>query len=232
MGLYYFSRKRNGAVVKYLDASISVPEILGVLGRGPLALKAVALRPLLPILEGEVDMLQEIIDEAHGVHNKIAPEGNLFDVLLRDLAESELHIFSQEIVVFFLICTRYDSSWDESDQWNALVLEIIALLRSKHSEQVERCIARGIPLEPVRERIQTQSQKDVTQREMPPVEFGDQQVDLLSFNTRVECADCGKLLSSLVCTAVACSCGNALYCGAEHKRKDKARHQRWCYLTH
>jgi len=108
---------------------ISIPEGLHTLAHGPRKLKVAAAGALCEIVNGEVQVLEEILDEAKCVHVPVPADGrNIFTVLIDELS---LGAFAgaEVLATFIERCTAYDTAWDDEDEWNQQVLQVHEFLK-------------------------------------------------------------------------------------------------------
>lgn len=109
---------------------ISIPEGLHTLAHGPRQLKVAAAGALSEVVNGEVQVLEEILDEAKCVHVPMPSDGrNLFAVLIDELVVDSFE-GAEALAVFLERCTAYDHEWDDEDEWNAQVVMVQEFLKT------------------------------------------------------------------------------------------------------
>jgi len=128
-----FGRSRGDAFVfakanaGYPD--ISIPEGLHTLARGPRELKIAAAGALCELVNGEVQVLEEILDEAKFVHVPAPADGrNIFAVVTDEFLQGPFD-GAEVLATFIERCTAYDTEWDDEDEWNAQVLQVHEFLK-------------------------------------------------------------------------------------------------------
>lgn len=133
MGALFGRSRGDSFVFAKADAGypdISIPEGLHTLAHGPRKLKIAAAGALCELVNGEVQVLEEILDEAKFVHVPVPADGrNIFTVLTDELLHG--HFDGAEVLATFIErCTAYDSEWDDEDEWNQQVLQVHEFLKS------------------------------------------------------------------------------------------------------
>lgn len=223
---YYWGKRRK------LNA-VSIPEALHALTHAVDAeRRALAARALCSILFGEVAVLEELVDEVHGRHPEFSTprsDGrNLLDIAIADMLRG-----SQDAAMLLLACTEPDEQWDDDDEWNKLTVDTARLLRNSPGvlsafEQAKTASGSVLLARMRGGKAATPRGFSLHDARHPPlVDIPD----VVPFNTRVNCAECGKCLPfvdgrplHLRCVA----CNNVGYCCEEHARKDASRHEFWC----
>ena len=207
--------------------AISVPEALHVLTHGELALRKCAALALSSVLFGEVTVLEELLDEVARKHPEYGYERDdeltLMDVALMDLMQG-----SKAAAQLLLVCTERDAGWTDDDEWNSLVRTAAATLaQSPGALKALNATARS------HSSANASEAAALVQRITMTADIGKTATtnrapvpDVLPFNTRVCCAECGKPLhkSKLRCQG----CNNVGYCCSDHANKDAPRHAVWC----
>ncbi|CAH0366567.1 unnamed protein product [Pelagomonas calceolata] len=100
----------------------SVPEILHALAHGDSTVRALAGRALRSIIFGEVDVLEDLLDDVAGKHaddfGKKREDGRtLLDIAVEDASNGDADAIS-----LLLAVTELDDAWDVAeDEWNLLV---------------------------------------------------------------------------------------------------------------
>jgi len=215
---------------------ISVPEALHTLAHGTPCKCAQAARALTGVLFGDVQILEEVLDEARGVHPEFGcrrSDGKtIFTAVLNGLTQTHVTDDNYDDVEafadFLLQCIAYDPEWDDSDEWNQLTVKVVEYLT--HSENA--CVL----LEEAKERhkkkpigfkmtiLHRRLQGDKTafdEAKTHPSTPG-----LLSMNTRVQCPVCLQMQAKMVLCPQCC---NVAYCSKEHQDADSSRHHEWCF---
>jgi hypothetical protein len=242
---------------------VSIPEILGSLRSPRLRAedKAAVLETLLPMIPGDVNILEEIWDEMLGTHVKWASHKSKLQGLSTDFVQVVLHLeqdaqSSKAIHQFIEHITAYDDEWDDEDEWNALVLQILSFFQEKHLEQFTRLAAqdgeRKRVFGMVCDRIAKRAKKAAKARPAtnimnedsvithPQIHEGTRvesrpadmrlrrgNVEVMGINTRVQDA-----VSLKYCDAThTCACLNVVYETAKNMAKDAARHCLFCPLS-
>mgnify|MGYP003301926177 CR=1 FL=1 len=117
LGFYRWS-KRNTINVP----PCSVPEILHALAHGDCTVRALAGRALRSIIFGEVDVLEDLLDDVAGKHaddfGKKREDGRtLLDIAVEDASNGDA-----DAITLLLAVTELDDAWDVAeDEWNLLV---------------------------------------------------------------------------------------------------------------
>eukprot|EP00933_Yihiella_yeosuensis_P068390 TRINITY_DN7396_c1_g1_i1.p1 TRINITY_DN7396_c1_g1~~TRINITY_DN7396_c1_g1_i1.p1 ORF type:complete len:260 (+),score=58.31 TRINITY_DN7396_c1_g1_i1:103-882(+) len=211
----------------------SVPEALHTLARGePRSLRAAAARAIAAIMNGEVQVLEEVLDEEEGKHPEFGgrlPDGRgVLGVVLDDLASGGGSECEQEAFADLLLqCTYFDSEWDETDEWNELALRAVSYLQKTLKAEARVAAAEkncsgpaAIKASVLRRRLQGDRKTTIGASE-----DGDTP-GMLSMNTRVTCPVCMTMKPDMLrCPR----CRNVGYCCAEHMRQDAERHSCWCF---
>ncbi|KAJ8600427.1 hypothetical protein CTAYLR_001481 [Chrysophaeum taylorii] len=204
-------------------AALSVPEALHVLTHSASAeLRGLAARALCAILFGEVAVLEELLDEVRRTHPEFgAPRSDgrhLLDVAIDDMANG-----SQDAAMLLLAATETDPEWDDRDEWNKLTAEAAALVDADRLP-ITGGLAQAAAVLVARKR----NARAPTPRGLSLHDACAPRIaripDVLPFNTRVACAECGASLLATRCPA----CNNVGYCCESHATKDAARHALWC----
>jgi len=215
----------SGSSTSYQD--ISVPEALYTLLMA-LHLKVAAAGALGDLVYGEVQVLEEILDQAQGTHVPIPSDGrNLFTVLTEELSSGPFD-GDEAIAMLFERCTAYDLEWDDEDEWNEQVMKVQDFLKkssgsiaglseakTKHSGNTAALL--GVVLQRLAGDKKAQAKTVYSPPTVPEV---------LSMNTRMFCAVCNKPLPNPV---VCPKCKNTCYFSEEHLQEDAARHSMWCF---
>lgn len=233
VAVYAWWKRRQAATsseTKVCSApDISVPEALHTLVHGPRDRAALAARALTDILCGEVQVLEEVLDEAKGKHleygRRRSDGRSIFAVALHALLqEDEL---AEAFIDFLLQCTYFDKEWDETDEWNELALETVAYLRDTEAadaklEEVLTVQQDGL----VRVKSIALRKRLAGERlDAPPLSEDIVGPGMLSMNTRVCCPVCLTMAPEMV----RCQhCNNVSYFTQAHLEEDAARHGFWC----
>mmetsp|Transcript_81876 Transcript_81876/g.213587 ORF Transcript_81876/g.213587 Transcript_81876/m.213587 type:complete len:274 (+) Transcript_81876:60-881(+) len=209
----------------------SVPEALHTMLHGPRLSRARAARALTEILSGEVQVLEEVLDEARGTHSEFGggrrSDGHtLLTLALEDLAQGDAD--AEAFADFLLQCTNYDAEWDESDEWNQMALSAVKFLREREGAearlvQAVQALAGG----PLGAKASVLHRRMKGERVASP-ELGESSdtPGMLSMNTRAYCPVCLKMCQEMVrCPR----CRNVGYCTTEHMAEDAGRHRAWCF---
>jgi len=246
--LFIYRRSRHGSSVALPEVpDTSVPEALHTLGHGTRAKRALAARALVEILGGEVQVLEDVLDEAQGAHPDVGGgRGNdgrgVLGVVLDELAgldpqgpppqgeTGQRGGEGEALVDLLLQCTAYDSQWDESDEWNQLTLRAVSFLCEEERAEVRLSLARD------RYRGSLVAQKAaVVQRRLAGERAAAAEVNslspapgMLSMNTRFACPVCMRMRADLVRCP---QCRSVGYCSEEHMRSDADRHRAWCFAA-
>ncbi|CAL1156029.1 unnamed protein product [Cladocopium goreaui] len=213
---------------------VSVPEATMAFGRGKERFKrAACARALCSIINGEVQVLEEVLDESQGKHPEfggVLPDGRgLLSVTLDDLAATGPASETEAFADLLLACTAFDAAWDETDEWNALTMKVV-----KHLKDDLHALDRIAVLErqaagSVLQKAAVLRQRLHGDRTMKPESLeGSECLDvpmMLSMNTRVQCPVCMTMRTDLVRCP---TCRNVGYCSARHLQADVDRHQFWC----
>lgn len=247
---WWHTRRRSGENQEVPD--ISIPEALHTLAHGPPESRVLASRALTGVLSGEAQVLEEVLDEASGQHpefgGKRADGRSILGVVLDDLnagvasGTRKGQIDAEFLIDFLLQCTDWDSEWDETDEWNSMVLRAVAMLRNDegaeaHLAEAEAqlpniqvdgpspCSATAAKIAVLRRRLGGEREVQAADpREEPGVSPG-----MLSMNTRVQCSVCNVMRPDFVrCPR----CRNVGYCTGEHLKEDALRHSAWCFELH
>mmetsp|Transcript_32392 Transcript_32392/g.60993 ORF Transcript_32392/g.60993 Transcript_32392/m.60993 type:complete len:257 (+) Transcript_32392:27-797(+) len=223
--------KRSAATTALPD--ISVPEALYAMARARnRRIRAACARALTGIMSGEVQVLEEILDESKGRHPEFGghlPGGRgVLSVVLEDLSCNEDCAEDTEAFADLLLqCTAFDVNWDETDEWNQLTLQAMEYLRKDlKAEQfllvAERsnsaAVSRKVSV--LRRRLGGQWTADA-----PPGSENSDVPGMLSMNTRVQCPVCMTMQADLLRCP---TCRNVGYCCAQHLQDDGVRHRYWC----
>lgn len=234
---------------------ISIPEGLHTLAHGSRKFKVLAAGSLSEIVNGEVQILEEILDEAKGVHVPIPPDGrNLFTVLIDELSLGSFE-GAEALATFIERCTAYDTEWDDEDEWNQQILEVqeflkespgvvAGLARAKAKQSGTTASLLGVVLQ--RLKGEKKAVVDAVEAVVVPAWWhrlvapllwlrqrcglhrpdSDTPPDVMSVNTRVQCAVCSEYTKAPV---VCLQCKDATYCCEEHLKSDVGRHGTWCF---
>eukprot|EP00927_Polykrikos_kofoidii_P062864 TRINITY_DN57658_c0_g1_i1.p1 TRINITY_DN57658_c0_g1~~TRINITY_DN57658_c0_g1_i1.p1 ORF type:complete len:274 (-),score=55.45 TRINITY_DN57658_c0_g1_i1:36-857(-) len=230
----WWRRRRRAAVCP----DISIPEALHVLSHGSFSKRVLAARGLVGILNGEVQVLEELLDEASNVHPEYGGgrrnDGRcLLRVVLDDLSSEVRALDAEAFADLLLQCTAFDVEWDETDEWNEMTQRAVGSLRAV--EGADALLAKaevrhaGSPIAEkasvLRRRLSGDRAAAVTvvpgTTELPRPAPG-----VLSMNTRVQCAVCFQMGSDLMRCP---QCQNVGYCSHGHLGEDLARHAAWCF---
>ena len=203
----------------------SVPEILHALAHGDKTVRALAGRALRSIIFGEVDVLEDLLDDVAGKHaddfgRKRTDGRTLLDIAVEDASNGDADAIS-----LLLAITELDDAWDvDEDEWNLLVQrargEVKRAARGRLREPSEgaslglACLA--VRLDAPAAKIATPNGFRAEDDTLVP--------EPLSFNTRARCAVCGVGCSERRCAR----CRNVTYCCDAHRDADAARHGYWC----
>lgn len=225
---------------------LSIPEALNTLVFGPRDAKALAARALADLVYGEVQVLEEVLDEAQGVHVALPSDGRHIFMVLADALSAERFEDAEAIALFLERCTAYDCEFNDEDEWNQQVLKLHALLKESPGfvaslaraklKQVGAC---SIFLEKVLDRLASDktAQMVIVDDLSRSRGFGCAcrrprsacAPKLIFVNTRVQCAVCKEPLHELD-TPVRCpGCRCTSYCSKEHLDEDVIRHAAWCF---
>jgi len=208
---------------------ISVPEALHTLAHGPRDRRALAARALTEILCGEVQVLEEVLDEAKGKHPEYGRRRSDGRSILGEVLHSlrEVDMYTEAFLDFLLQCTFFDQEWDETDEWNELALEAATYLRDEEAAEQQLKAAEAAPhvpgirakLDALRRRLAGERGAAATLSEALAAP------GMLSMNTRVFCPVSGNMKAQMVrCPR----CNNVGYCTQAHLEEDAARHSYWC----
>ena len=206
----------------------SVPEILHALAHGDKTVRALAGRALRSIIFGEVDVLEDLLDDVAGKHaddfGKKREDGRtLLDIAVEDAANGDADAIS-----LLLAVTELDDAWDVAeDEWNLLVQrargEVKRAAHGKLRPSQGGFGREALGLACLLQRLDAPAAKIAT-----PNGFRAEDDTLvpepLSFNTRARCAVCGVGCSERRCAR----CRNVTYCCDAHRDADAARHGYWC----
>ena len=117
LGYHKWSKQKKVSVPQ-----CSVPEILHALAHGDSTVRALAGRALRSIIFGEVDVLEDLLDDVAGKHaddfGKRRTDGRtLLDIAVEDASNGDADAIS-----LLLAVTELDEAWDVAeDEWNLLV---------------------------------------------------------------------------------------------------------------
>ena len=203
----------------------SVPEILHALAHGDKTVRALAGRALRSIIFGEVDVLEDLLDDVAGKHSddfgKTREDGRtLLDIAVEDAANGDA-----DAVSLLLAITELDEAWDvDEDEWNLLVQRCRGEVKKAARGRLQARPPEGsVGLACLVARLDAPAAKIAT-----PNGFRAEDDTLvpepLSFNTRARCAVCGVGCSERRCAR----CRNVTYCCDAHRDADAARHSYWC----
>lgn len=229
---------------------ITVPECANTFAHGSPGKKVIAAKVLLPYVQGEVQMLEELLHQAQGKNGKAPVSGrDLFSELLHTLVEHRDLPEAYYLAEFLLSCTQYDAQWGDDDEWNSLVLEVISFLCEKRAPQaIEKACAMQGPgrttdaLLVLRRRLEgektapspdelagaLQAGKEWITYFLDMIGVSQSSPTLLAVNNRCFCVGCeGKppLATPVLCT----HCRDIGYCSQAHLAADSSRHAIWCY---
>ncbi|KAJ1457097.1 hypothetical protein M885DRAFT_615709 [Pelagophyceae sp. CCMP2097] len=210
---------RPGAVL-----AASVPEIK----------RQLAAQALYSMISGEAQVLEELLDEDAAKHSldygAARPDGrSVLAVVLGDAASG-----SSPALALLLAVTDWDEAWDDTDEWNTYVSQATAALVAAGGLAIVRSPAPGAGavfeegMSVLRRRLGKNGEVQGTDEMPSPEAFLAEAEkggapDVLSFNTRVHCAHCGKPTAEHRCAR----CRNVAYCSADHAKIDAARHAFW-----
>jgi hypothetical protein len=217
----------------------SVPEILHALAHGDETVRALAGRALRSVMFGEVDVLEDLLDDVAGKHaqdfgRRRADGRTLLDIAVGDAAAGDADALS-----LLLAVTELDDNWDvEEDEWNVLVIRARAAVGAVKTQARTRDrmlgsqARKGVDAAPGLARAAAclaRRLEDPTLKLATPPGFRQEDDTLvpepLSFNTRARCAVCGKGVGA----EFRCGrCRNVTYCCAAHRALDATRHGYWC----
>jgi len=220
----------------------SVPEALHTLARGPRGQRTLAARALAEIVSGEVQVLEEILDEARGAHpefggGRVNDGRTVLGVVLDDLAGAD--DCAEAAAELLLQMTHYDTEWDDTDEWNELAMAAVAYLRDEEAAEAKltRALAeQGKSADGVGTAVA--SKAAVLRRRLrgernaaAPEDGADSfrapaAPGMLSMNTRAFCPVCLTRGPNMVRCPQCCNVG---YCSTAHLREDAKRHRAWCY---
>lgn len=225
VGVAWIVSKRK----KTVDA-VSIPEALHALTHGDDLRRQLAALALCSILFGEVTVLEELLDEVERKHEEYGKSRDDKRTLLDVAIEDAVVHGSQPAAMLLLAVTERDERWDDDDEWNTLVKGTIELLSSSTNKILTS--RRDEPqIAALAARI------DGLDAKTPPgYSLHDENAprlytvpDVLPFNTRVMCAECGTSLIQQQKEHIRCkSCNNVVYCCEDHARIDARRHAFWC----
>mmetsp|Transcript_63806 Transcript_63806/g.138741 ORF Transcript_63806/g.138741 Transcript_63806/m.138741 type:complete len:255 (-) Transcript_63806:166-930(-) len=225
---FYWQRKRRSFVRDELP-DISIPEALYAMLHGPKEHRAQAARALSEVLSGEVQALEEVLDEAAGVHPQYGGgkrgDGHcLLSLALESLNQED--DIAEAMIDFLLQITAYDIEWDDQDEWNQTALRAIGVLwdlgavkflerggGNAHIKGKTTILLRRLK----GERLPTPEPREYDLDEKPC---------MLSMNTRVYCPQCLTMQLDMVRCP---QCKNVGYCCKEHMLEDRERHSFWCF---
>lgn len=188
------------------------------------------------ILNGEVQVLEEVLDEAREKHPEYGirrEDGRtVLSMVIDGLAERGAAANDAEAEAFvdlLLQCSFFDPEWDETDEWNEMALEAVAHLRDV--EGAEERLARAEKLHAggaVGSKVAVLRQRLRGDRVAKAAPAGESLATpgMLSMNTRVSCPVCMSMKEE----PVRCPrCRNVGYCCIDHLRVDAKRHGAWCF---
>ena len=203
----------------------SVPEILHALAHGDKTVRALAGRALRSIIFGEVDVLEDLLDDVAGKHADDFGRRRTDGRTLLDIAVEDASNGDADAVSLLLAITELDDAWDVAeDEWNLLVQRARSEVKRAARGRLQARPSEGSPgLACLAARLDAPAAKIAT-----PAGFRAEDDTLvpepLSFNTRARCAVCGVGCSERRCAR----CRNVTYCCDAHRDADAARHGYWC----
>ena len=206
----------------------SVPEILHALAHGDKTVRALAGRALRSIIFGEVDVLEDLLDDVAGKHADDFGRRRTDGRTLLDIAVEDASNGDADAISLLLAVTELDEAWDvDEDEWNLLVQrargEVKKAAHGKLRPSQGGFGKEALGLACLLQRLDAPSAKIAT-----PNGFRAEDDTLvpepLSFNTRARCAVCGVGCSERRCAR----CRNVTYCCDAHRDADAARHGYWC----
>lgn len=210
--------------------AVSIPEALHALTHGDEVRRSLAAVALCSILYGEVTVLEELLDEVKRKHGEFgrarADKRSLLDVAVEDAVVRG----SRSAEMLLLAITERDERWDDDDEWNSLTADTLKLLLSA-TPRLER--RRD---EPQIAALLARIAGTADTKTPPGFSLHDEQhaprlltvPDVLPFNTRVMCAECGKALLKEKEQIRCRCCNNVAYCSRDHALVDAQRHAFWC----
>ena len=220
LGYHKYSKRSRVSVPQ-----CSVPEILHALAHGDSTVRALAGRALRSIIFGEVDVLEDLLDDVAGKHaddfGKKREDGRtLLDIAVEDASNGDA-----DAVSLLLAITELDEAWDvDEDEWNLLVQRARGEVKRAARGRLQARPSDGsVGLACLVARLDAPAAKIAT-----PTGFRAEDDTLvpepLSFNTRARCAVCGVGCSERRCAR----CRNVTYCCDAHRDADAQRHGYWC----
>lgn len=224
---------------------ITVPECANALTFGSACKKIAAAKALLPHVEGDVQILEEILHQTQGLHGKQLRGSNLFMEVLNTLMQPDTPELIY-LVDFLLGCTVYDLVWGDEDDANQLGGQVLNVLlapgASQFLEQACAVHSRGELADKLRvlrrrvggDRLARPWFTTVLRASVRAV-MGwfsnvnlESRTELLSVNNRRFCIGC-EGLPPPSCPVFCARCGDAVYCSEAHRAGDSDRHSLWCF---
>jgi hypothetical protein len=261
------ARKRLRRAREEAVLLVSIPEVLGSVRcrflRGEE--KVAIFEALLPVIPGDPGILEEIWDEMNGTHNDWEPHraalqdlaSDFMTLLLDSIAKGDG--FSSCAVTFVEHITKYDEEWDDEDEWNAMVLQILGFLKEpRYFSRLEKLAATDKRVQDICAGIKKRGGRT------PPVPPGVAPADLVVTNAAKSSAKPTKptppadnppaakpaeisksavelmglnsrvqdVISLAYCDAThTCACLNVVYASRENMVQDAARHSTFCPLA-
>lgn len=211
-------------------ASVSIPEALHALTHSTDAtLRSLAARALCSILFGEVQVLEELLDEVRRKHAEFGASRSdgrsLLDVAIEDASAG-----STDAAMLLLACTERDAAWDDADEWNEMTAEAACLLGQVPGAAAALERARTIAAQTLLARVRGCHSPTPPGFSLCDAAYAPRLAipDVLPFNTRVCCAECGLSLQFSEPHPRCAACNNVGYCCVQHARLDFPRHAVWC----
>uniref|UniRef100_A0A7S3NI70 MYND-type domain-containing protein n=1 Tax=Aureoumbra lagunensis TaxID=44058 RepID=A0A7S3NI70_9STRA len=217
--------------------AVSVPEALRVLTHSnDTEKRKLAAEALCGIMYGEVTIIEELLDEVMRTHAEYCParaDGlTLLDIALEDMLQGSI-----SAARLLLLCTEHDSEWPDEDEWNSFVQAVIVALRATSSSKRHRIaeLANAGDSSNLAHAAAILTKRMHHERVTIPEGLFDKKQesclpDVLPFNTRFCCAECGEnLRADLPIEKLRCEiCKNVAYCSQKHANVDQERHAFWC----
>ena len=155
-------------------------------------MRALAGRALRSIIFGEVDVLEDLLDEVAGKHSDDFGQRRTDGRTLLDIAVEDAANGDADAISLLLSITELDDAWDVAeDEWNLLVQRARGEVKKAAHGKLQARPSEGSPgLACLAARLDAPAAKIAT-----PAGFRAEDDTLvpepLSFNTRARCAVCG-----------------------------------------
>ena len=135
LGFYRWS-KRNTINVP----QCSVPEILHALAHGDKTVRALAGRALRSIIFGEVDVLEDLLDDVAGKHSDDFGQRRTDGRTLLDIAVEDASNGDADALSLLLAVTELDDAWDVAEEeWILLVQRCRGEVKKAAASKVRSC---------------------------------------------------------------------------------------------